>query len=473
MPDLSAEELRRLLWEAAARGNETDLAALCQAHRQQIAQLFPSWRTIPPELRSQPSRMEAYVQAMIAVARLFERLGDPSLLQILMGSPRDNPLLRWQQRLEAAQKAMEELRFEETTGELERLLAEVRDLKGSGADTYLPITYGLLGECLFQAGRAEQAVAPTEEALRRCRSAGDAEGTATYLGNLYEIHRYRGAAQQAADAADELAQELARQGQFEEAERYRRQSALVRRGEPLNRVIVSLDGKRMELDEVLAGKPGRVQFAFERNRLTLKRSTALTEQGEKQAGQGRFEAALKLFQQAAQADPFAPDCRYQAGMTLLYLGRYSEAVEAYDATEALAPGWFHCRSNGWLARQMQQGTVSQEVFQLWHVAEDGPLNPTQKLNVVDRALQQNPGLALLHQLRGKNLRALNQGSAAASAYRRGLECTQEPDIQTRLLLDLAAVVNDPEEKHRLLEQAVAQGGNLVAAAMARILLAFE
>ena len=102
-------------------------------------------------------------------------------------------------------------------------------------------------------------------------------------------------------------------------------------------MIVSLDGKRMELDEVLAGKPGQVQFAFERNRLTLKRSTALTEQGEKQASQGRFEAALKLFQQAGQADPFAPHCRYQAGLTLLYLGRYADAIDAYSHAVKLNP----------------------------------------------------------------------------------------------------------------------------------------
>jgi len=472
MPNLTADELRRLLWEAA--DDETSLVVLCQAHRDLIVQHFPQWRTLPPDIRSRPDRAEGYVQTMITIARVFEqRFGDPGLFQMLTGSPRDNPLLRWQQRLDAAQKALAELRYPETIRDLEQLLDEVRDLRGSGANTYLPVTYGMLGECFFQTGRADKAVAPTEEALRGCRRIHDAEGVTTYLGNLYEIHRYRGAAKSAADAAEQLSEELARQDQPDEAERYRRHLLLVRKGEPLNRVIVNLDGKRMELDEVLAGKPGRVQFAFERNRLTLKPATALTGQGEKQASQGRFEAALKLFQQAAEADPYDPQCRYQAGLTLLYLGRYAEAVAAYDATEKLAPGWFHCRSNGWLARQMQQGKVSQEVFQLWHVAEDGPLNPGQKLDVVDRALKQCPDLALLHHLKGKSLRALNQGPAAEAAYREGLRHAQEPDIQTRLLVDLAVVVNDPAARRRLLEQAVTLNGNLLAAVMARIVLAFE
>jgi tetratricopeptide (TPR) repeat protein len=474
MSDLTADQLRGLLWETAATGDLAALVSLCQTHRDSIVRHFPQWRTIPQEVRSQPDRANSYIQAMIAVARVFEeRLGDPSLIRLLTGSAQDNPLLRWQKRLEAAQQAMEAIRYQETIRDLEQLLEEVRSLQGSGAVAYLPVTCGLLGECYFQTAQAEKAVGPTEEALRGCRRARDAEGVITYLGNLYEIHRYRGAAQRAAESAEELSRELAKQGQADEAERYRRQAILVRQGEPLNRVIVNLDGKRMELDEVLAGKPGRVQFAFERNRLTLRPATALTGQGEKQASQGRFEAALKLFQQAAEADPYDPQCRYQAGLTLLYLGRYAEAVSAYDATEERAPSWFHCRSNAWLARQMVKGKVSQEMFQLWHVAEDGPLNPEQKLNVADRALKLSPDLALLHHLRGKSLRALNQASAAESAYREGLACAAEPDIQTRLLVDLAAVISDPAERHQLLEQAVALNGNILASATARIVLAFE
>ncbi len=352
MPSLTADEVHRLLREAATTGDEAGLVALCQAHRELIVQHFPHWRTLPAAIRSQPEQAEGYVQAMIAIARVFEqRLGDPGLLQLLTGSPRDNPLVRWQQGLDTAQKAMAELRYQETSRDLEQLLDEVRDLRGSGADTYLPVTYGMLGECFFQSGQADRAVGPTEQALQGCRRVRDREGVTTYLGNLYEIHRYRGAAQRAADAAEELSEELARQGQSEEAERYRKQALLVRKGEPLNRVIVNLDGKRLELDEVLAGKPGRVQFAFERNRLTLRPATVWTGEGEKQAGQGRFEAALKLFQQAADADPYDPQCRYQAGLTLLYLGRCAEAVAAYDGTEERArAGSIAAPTAGWPGR---------------------------------------------------------------------------------------------------------------------------
>ena len=101
------------------------------------------------------------------------------------------------------------------------------------------------------------------------------------------------------------------------------------------------------------------------------------------------------------------------------------------------------------------------------------MNPQQKLNLLDRALQQAPDLALLHLLHGKSLQSLRQTAAAQVAYRRGLECVEEPDTKTRLLVNLAAVVENAEEEKRLLEEAISLNGNLVAAAMARVVLAYE
>jgi tetratricopeptide (TPR) repeat protein len=257
-----------------------------------------------------------------------------------------------------------------------------------------------------------------------------------------------------------------------EAARYRRQAALVFAGEPLNRVILSVDGQRKELEEVLAGTPGRLQFAFERNRLTLRQATAWTDQGEKQASLGRFEAGLELFHKAAAHDPFAPHPHYLAGLTYLFLGRYAEAVESYERTGELAPGWFHCRSDLWLAQQLLRGALSQEVFVLWHSVEEGGQRPQEKLLLADNGLRQAPDLALLHLARGKVLKGLGQGRQAEAAFRKGLLCVEESDSQTRLLVEVASVVADEAEKKRLLEQAVTVNGNLVAVATARVILAF-
>lgn len=473
MTVIALEDLRRLLWEAAGQEDAAALEELCRLYQDQIRQHFAEWRQIPADIRNQPAQAEGYVQTMVAIARVFqERLGDASLMEALVGKGKDNPVVQWQKELDEAQKAMEELRYHETAGRLADLLIDVHELKGSGPDTYRAITLGLMGECYFQSGEADKAVAPTEQALQICRRTGDMEGLLTYLGNLYEIHRYRGNGRRAADAAEELAEQLAQLGRTAEADPYVRQARLVRAGEPLNRVIVNIEGQRKELDELLVGMQGKVQFAIVRNRLTLAPAQSLTDQGEKLANQGRFEAALQLFGQAARADLYDPQCHYQAAFTLLYLQRYADARQEFQRVAELAPGWFQCGSGAWLAEQMRDGKVTPEVFQLLHVLEEGPLKPAQKSSLVSKALKQAPKLAVLHHIQGKCLTGEGQRTAAEAAFRRGLELADEPDIETRLLVDLGGVVEDKAEKRRLLEAAVELHGNLLATARARVLLAF-
>jgi tetratricopeptide (TPR) repeat protein len=468
------DDLRRQVFDAVAAGDAGALERLCRRHREAIRQHFSAWRKPPDDVRDQPARMQGYVHALVTVAELFaQRLGVPELMNELTGTPESNPALKWQQALDQARQAMEELRYRETAELLTDLLIDVRKLRGSAVDTYLPITYGYLGECYFQSAQADKAVAPTRQALELCERAGDAEGRLAYLGNLYEIHRYLGEAEEAAGYAERLAGMHAEQGRAGEAERYRKQSGLVRAGEPLNRVVVTVEGKRYEMDEVAGGREGSVQFAFERNRMTLRPCEVLTERGKEAGGQGRFDEALGLFREAGRADRYAPEPRYQAGWTLLHLQRYPEAVDSYDETERLAPGWFHCRSDLWLAQQLALGKLPHELFLLCGALEDGPLDPEAKVRLAEQGLARAPDLALLHYHHGKNLKARNLPFQAQAALRRGLNCADEPDVRTRLLVELATLVDGAEEKRHLLRQAVELNGNLVAAAMARVVLAFE
>jgi hypothetical protein len=80
-----------------------------------------------------------------------------------------------------------------------------------------------------------------------------------YLGNLYEAHRYQGQAALAAADAGRLADALDQQGRADEARCCRRLAEIVRAGEPLNRVVAVVEGRRYELDEVppLANQPAR------------------------------------------------------------------------------------------------------------------------------------------------------------------------------------------------------------------------
>src|SRR5262249_485298 len=114
-----------------------------------------------------------------------------------------------------------------------------------------------------------------------------------------------------------------------------------------------------------------------------------------------------------------------------------------------------------------------EMFLACAALEDAPFSPTQKVNLAEQALQRAPDLPILHYLHGKNLKALNRADDAARALRRALAVADEPDLRTRVLVELAGVVSDKDEGRRLLQEAVSLDGNLVASATAPIMLAFS
>jgi tetratricopeptide (TPR) repeat protein len=176
----------------------------------------------------------------------------------------------------------------------------------------------------------------------------------------------------------------------------------------LNRVVALVEGRRYELDEVGPVRDGTVQFIFERNRVTLRPANVLTQRGEQHGSARRFDEALDAFRAAAEADPFDPHSRYQEGLTLLQLRRYAEAAASYETTEELAPGWFHCRADLWLAQQLTLGNVEHETFLTLHALDDGSQSPKEKVALAEQALAHTPDLAPLHVVRGKYLARLGQ-----------------------------------------------------------------
>jgi tetratricopeptide (TPR) repeat protein len=465
------DRLKDALFQAAGRGDHKQVERLGRKNRQAVLDHFPQWQKPPEELRADPDAMQRYVHALVTVAHVFaERLGCPDLLNRLMGSEDSNPLLRWQKRLGQAQQLMAELRYREARDLLADVLIDVRDLKGTGADTYLPITHGHLGDCYFQSGEADKAIPHLEQALHLCEQNGDREGVVAYLGNLYEVHRYLGRPEAAATYAERLATALAEQGRPAEARRYRREAAIVRAGEPPNRVVAVVDGARYELDEVGEVQGKRIQFVFERGRVTLRPAAELTRRGEELGSQGRDEEALALFRDAARADPFDPHARYQEGYALLHLQRYPQAVESFQAVEELAPGWFHCRTQLWLAQQLALGNLGYDTGVAVLVLEDSPFPPAEKVSLAEQVLSRAPDLAPAHLLLGKNLAQLGRVPEAQAAYRRGLACAAEPDVKARLLVELGVLTEDKQERAALLREAQALNGNLVATAQATLAL---
>ncbi|MGI5240793.1 hypothetical protein [Dactylosporangium sp. CA-139066] len=465
-----ANELREALFDAVTRGDERRMQQLCTANRDAIRREFPSWTRVPVELRNDPAAVQRYGNGLIGLAQFFAaRLGDPSLMNALSGpDDDDNPLVAWQQALRRARGLMGEARFGEARALLSQALEPVRGLQGPGVDRLMPITLGMLGECCFQLGDAGAAVEPSTAALRLCEANRDLEGVLAYLGNLFEIRRYLGQCAEAAAVAERYAEVLASAGQ--PAHEWRRRAAATRAGEPANRVVVVVGGRHRELGDP-GDISGPVEFVYQRNRLTLEPARRRTADGERLGGEGRHAEALEAFRDAARLDAFDPHPRYLAGLALLQLGRYAEAAAEYEATERLAPGWFHCRTDLWLARELARGAIAPELYPMLYVLEDAPAPPAEKVRIADAALRSAPGLAPLHLFRGQALAALGNAAEAEAAYRAGLGCAAEPDLRSRLLVALGTLTRSAQERTAALSEAAAlPGGNLVAAAMATVAL---
>lgn len=454
-------DLRQQLFEAAAQGDADAFGRLCRDHQDAIRKSFPGWLTAPESVRSDREQIKRYGNGLVAVARFFaERLGDPGLMQLLQGPPSEqNPVSRWQEGLIAAQRRLEAGEFAAARNDLTALLEESRGLAGSGADHLRCYTLGSLAACHFHLGSLEQAEQATGQALEICRQAGDAEGQARYLGELFELERYRGRPERASAVAAEIASLTGSTAWSEKAVRVR--------SEPLLRVVVSVDGREMEVDDFQPRPETRVQFGFVRNRATLGESRRLNQLGKELAGKQRFAEALDLFLRAGQADPYDPDPPFMVGLTLTYLKRYAEALQHYAKAEQLGPGWYHARSDAWLTRELLEGRLTHQIWETLMALEHLP--PDEALQEADRALAEQPLLPPLLYRKALALEMLGRPQEAVIPLRVALEHNQEPNLQTRLLVRLGNLAESPE-KQEYWKQAAALNGDLISGAMARVML---
>jgi tetratricopeptide (TPR) repeat protein len=466
------DQLRETLFAAVSSQDWDGFALLCQAERGTIFSNFQSWQKVPEAVRNDPQRLQAYGNGLIMVARYFdEELGQPELVAQLRGDDATNLTTMWELELKRAERMEDDLRYGESIKALEALLPEMQKSQGRGADNYVAIAYGHLARSYLQNGEAGKALPATETALEMCLEQNDEEGIIIYLRGLYEVHRYLGSGKLAADYSDELADALQAQNQTYESERARTRANIARAGEPLNRVVVHIDGIQFELKEAPKVRNGTVRFSFERNRMSLRASDVLTEQGKRLIAQGAYEEALRRLREAARADEYDPDPYYHAGLGLLHLERYAEATKSYEATQERAPGWFHCSSMLWLARKLEAGGIHHEDFLAWRTLEDDDeMGAEEKVCLAEQALTATPALAVLHLHYGINLQASGRRDEALAAYRTGLRCCDEPQTRARLLVNLAVLDTNSHDRRVWLEEAAESKADLIAAATAFLFL---
>jgi tetratricopeptide (TPR) repeat protein len=466
---LDPAALRDALFAAVASGNASRLAELCRQHEAAILEGFAQWRKVPAEVRGDASQVSAYAQGLMGVARHMGSTGHPELMAQLMPPAAANPITRYQVSLDQSRNLMSELRFDAALAPLGELIAELEKAQGTAVDRYLPIACGFVSECHFHGGNAEAAILPASLALADCERVSDLEGVLVYQRNLFEIHRYLARADRAAHYAELLASSLDSSGDREQARWYRAQASIVRTGEPLNRVIAMIGDSRYELDSVPPKHEGRIQFVFQRNRMTLRPASSAVDQARALGGEGKHLDALDELRRAARLDPYDPEPSYLAGSSLLHLERYTEAVESYSTCEELGPGWFHVRADRWFAERLAQGELDHATFLRHLELADGSPSPERQLQLASQVLAKARTLAPFHLHLGRACAALGRQPEALQAFRDGLDQQGDSGTRTRLLVELGSRLSGAE-RIKNLEAAVSLNGDLVAAAMARVML---
>ncbi len=467
------------------RGDDQELQRVCLEHRLDIERDFKGWKTVPPAWREDRDSLDRYVAGLLGIARFFaDGLGRPELLDHLMGRDRaeseSSPLDRWHDGLENAQKHIDAGEYRDAARLLQAIADETEGVRGSWVDEYLPVTLGMLGGAYFNAGLVERASEPTAKALSLCQETGDDEGVVAYLTNLHEIRRYLGESSDAATLARELA-DCIEANDPSRAMRMRTRARLLDAGEPALRVVVlsPKDKTPIELDQLDQLDPldedddtllGGLQFAFERNRVTLACCGNLLAAGREHATRGRLAEAVTAFEEAAGVDRWTPDAPYLRGLALAEMGRFGDALAAYDRVGELAPGWHRVEEDRALVAQIAGGTLDPDALTIVREIEDGPRPPRAKIAVGLNALERFGDLARLHFALGRAYWSVDEHQEARDAWHRALERADNDSIKTRALAELGATGLDHDEGVRFLHQAIDVDGELVATAMARVLL---
>jgi tetratricopeptide (TPR) repeat protein len=424
---------------------------------------------LPEGMATDPASMDRHVQCLGAVAQFLATECDaPELWNKLCGTPDDNPLLQWEQWYGDLPRRMECLEYDALISEARSFIERAKTLEGHAARQNEAFLQGRLGELFFHSGKMTAAIEPFEKALELCRQINDSEGQLVYLNNLLEVYRYLDDVKAAVSTGAKLVGLYEQHGK--EAGHLKKQVERIRDGEPLCRIVCVKDDHEWELDEMSSIAEGQYDFQFRRNRLSLQKSTILVQQGNTLASSGQYADALEKYDEAMEVDPHDPNPVYQSGMCLLELGAYTKAREAFEQVERLAPAWFRCRTDLWLAESLENGTVSDEEFRLLRLLEDGGLSPDEAVRIAEKAVQNYPEFAPFYLALGDCQRDVGETDKAVASYRAGLDCAAEPDVESRLLCALAGRLPEGSpERPALIERALSLNGSLVAQATAKLM----
>lgn len=466
----TAQELREKLFAAAKTGDMPALRKACRKWGEHLAPHIDAFVAWPDDLERTEQAEQEFSETLKKIAVCLDEDCDfPELLDKL-AIPQvatDNPLGSLEQWYAQLERRTARLEYNALITEGRALFATLAALPDEQSMRPQSMLHSKLGDLLLHSGQAEEAVAEYESALKAARDGRFAEGVVLQLRNLMEAYGRIGDPKITAVAEHLKAIVVSRGGDPRMID-MRVTELQARQG--ICRVICIKDQNAFELDAVESVADEPIELQLHRNHRPLHKTQILTERAKDHASSGDLATAIELFDEASRVDPHDPEPVYQLGRALLDAGRYDEAAEAFAEVEALAPGWFNCRSSHWIASNLASGRFTDQEMLALRTTEDGGLDPERRIQLAAKAAEASPDFAPLHLALGNLCREEGQRTAAESAYRAGLAIAEEPDLQTRLCLGLGSVLPlDSEERTILLKQAQNPRGNLVAAASAKLM----
>lgn len=464
---LNPEQLQAALMECPL--SISRLTRFAHRHRSELVEHAPVICRIPDGIRSNPELANSYVQKLGFVAEFLAKECDsPALWERLVGNDSSNPILKWTRWYESLPAREQNLKYPALIQEAREYISEAEKLRGTAPTIHLAYLNAHLAGLLFNSGHPEDSIPHYLAALEVCQKSDDLEGVSVYLESLMEVHRYLGDIGKALEYGQQLIDCQRRSNS--PADDAIKKVERIRKGEPLLRVVCMIEDRRFELDELTHFSGQHVKFVFERNRRSLAMASTLVEQGNQLASAGKLADAMEKYQQASEIDPFNPDPHYQLGYCLIHMGMFAKAVEEFQEVDRLAPGWFHSRSNLWLTQSQVDALITEEEVRVYTLLEDSPLPKDQTISIARQAIAKFPDFGPLYLLLGDLLRDNSNSLESVDLYRKGLALTEEPDLRTRLLVALAALLPpDSPERLILCEEAIKLNGNLTATATAHLI----
>lgn len=464
--------VRKELFTAIQNNHFTDFETLCLVHEAEILANFAQWKNSCEELRSDPDAYALQIRCLQIIADYFLRKKmKGELHEIMTGLDDSEATQEWRNNVTKAQQLMSELKYAEALEILQTCLERGNGLSSTGVTTLRPLTLGCIGECYMQLADAKKAIEPMQNALALVEELRDSDSVLQYLRSLYEIHRYLDEPAAAAVYAQRFSEILDERGELIAASNWRHQSRSMKSGEPPLRVVVKIGDELFELNDIPVVQTEKVEFLPMRSKVELRLASQLCEEGKAFAEQGDVATAVSRFESAAKADPCSYLPYYYQAAIYMHKGDWGKAVEAYEKAETLCPGWENTRSELWLAKELAAGRMKEDAYKAALIVGNNRSTPEQVTQVCRETLDKYSGYAECYLWLGKIMVQEGKNEEALEQYRKGLVVAEDPDVKSRLLVNISLLTSDQTEKISLLKEcAQIEKGNIVARATAIYLL---